>query len=572
MRVRQKCPTIRQRYTRNLLLVALPLIALFMLSSVYSVQVGNQKVAESNRRMVGYWAEQTEETLHRIELFLSNLSLNEQELSVLAMKGKADSATHAMLSLLDRFDTAALSFPVLSALFCYSAPNDLFAARFPDPYAMAYVERESMRRTVRAMLETKEGFDTKGWLPYYIGQRYYLLRFFMRDGAGVVAAVDIENLTPKSLDDQATVVYRALGDTQPMTGADFIQAEGIRLGQGDGPFYLSGNRGQYMVIEQPFEKAGFSMAFILSGSGFWDGLDGMQRMLLALSGLTVVLVFLMYRWVDHWLNAPISQLTGIMERIKRGDLDAQIETPFDTRELLQVRDTFNDMMSQINALKIDAYEREIERQHVELQYLHLQIRPHFFLNCLKGLFACAQQQKTQQMQEMILSISRHIRYWFQDTRTTVTLGEEVEYALNYIKIQQLSLVPPPTCEMQIDEALKDKRIPPFTIQTFVENAIKHEWRAGRPLHITVKAALLEDGGEAYADICVADNGDGFPDEMLAVLNAPRAEPFAKHHIGLNNIKQRLFLLYGNRAVAAFYNNPGSHAEIILPLNKEEGKS
>lgn len=568
MLIARKYPTFHQRYTRNLLTVVLPLIFSLFLSSFYSIRTSNEKVAESNQRMIGYWAEQTSETLGVIEMFLSNLALNETEMSVLSMQEKQDAATHAMLSLLDRFDTASLSFTALTGLFCYSQPNNLFADRFANPQTMSYEQREKMRQFVRKKMETRD-VDTKRWVPYRIGERYYLFRFFVRDGATVAAAVDIKNLTPGSLDDKVTVAYRRLSDGVMMTEEDFIAGEGIHLKQNGEAYYFSGSRKQYMVIEQSFEKAGFSMAFILAGSGFWDTLDTIQTLLLVLSVLSIVLVIGAHRWLDSWLNAPVRKLTEIMERIKSGELTAQIETPFQTHELLQVRDTFNDMISQIGALKIDAYEREIDRQHVELQYLHLQIRPHFYLNCLKSLYACAQQKKIEQMQEMILSISKHIRYWFQDTLTTVALSEEIHFALNYIRIHQLCLVPAPTYELCMEEALGDFPIPPFTVQTFVENAIKHEWHAGRQLHIMIRAALLVLEEGSFVNITVSDNGDGFPESMLETLNNPETTRYAQQHIGLNNIKQRLKLIYGESAVTAFHNNPGSVCEIILPAKEKK---
>lgn len=566
----RKTVTFRQWYTKNLLMLVLPLIALLLISSFYSISASNEKVAESNRRMVGYWAEQTESALTQMELFMSNVAYNEQEMSVLALKSSPEAATHALLMLLERFDAACLTFRELTSLFCSSSQNELFAGRFSSNNPLEYAQRESLRRFVRGIAES-DGYVKKAWMPYLVDDRFYLMRFFERGDASVIAVVGLEDLTPRSLDDKATVVYQRLSDGALASGEEFILREGIELLQGQKPFYISGNRRQFMVIEQPFAQADFSMAFILSGSGFWDGLDGVQILLLALSALSIVLVSFMHVFANRWLNEPISQLTGIMERIRCGELKAQIDTHFPMKEFAQVRDTFNDMMSQIHTLKIDAYERELDRQHVELQYLHLQIRPHFFLNCLKSLYACAQQNKTSQMQEMILSISNHIRYWFRNTLTTVTLSDEVGFAVNYIKIQQLCLAPAPTYELQIDETLNDFHIPPFTVQTFVENAIHHEWRAGQPLHIVIKATRLRNEEQDFASISVSDNGDGFPEEMLATLNNPATERYAQRHIGLNNIKQRIYLIYGERAVVAFYNNLGSHAEMILPIAPEEGE-
>lgn len=566
--MKQKCLTIRQRYTRNLLLIALPLAALLLISNYYSIRANNDKLAGSNRRMIGYWTEQTEEVLGTIELYLSNLTLNEREMNLLAVKSRPEDAMEAMLSLQNRFETAGQAFPEISGLFLYSAPNDLFAAHFPDLYGTTYQQREGMRMQMRELLSSVD-MALRGWAPRYIDGQYYLTRFFFLDGAGMAVAVDLDNLSPDSMGEQVTILYRELESDLPLTGKRFVDETGIVLGNEDATYHLSGDNERFMIIEQPIEKAGFTMVFVLSDAGFWDGLDEVQLIILTLSVFTILLIFGMYGWLNRWLNIPIKQLTEIMEKIKQGELESQIDTTFNTKELLQVRDTFNDMMAQIQNLKIDRYERELESQHMQLQYLYRQIRPHFFLNCLKSLYACAGQQKTEQMQEMILSLSNHIRYWFRDSRTLVTLDEEVSYAVNYIRIQQLSLVPPPTYEVDMDEAIRHHQIPPFTIQTFVENSIKHEWNPERPLHIIIRANIIEDDDGTYMNVCVADSGDGFPVDMLDALNNQQIEYYAQHHIGLNNIKHRLRLIYGDRALMAFYNNPGSHSEIIVPICGEE---
>ena len=431
--MKQKCLTIRQRYTRNLLLIALPLAALLLISNYYSVRANNEKLAESNRRMVEYWTEQTEENLSTIKLFLSNLMLNEREMNLLAVQSRPEDATEAMLSLLNRFDTAGQAFHEISGLFFYSTPNNLFAARFPNPYTLSYEQREKMRTEMRSLLYSADP-ALRRWTTRCIDEKYYLTRFFFREGADMAVSVALENLTQESLGDQATILYRTLDSKLPITGEEFVVQTGITLGNGSESYYLSGDNDRYMIMEQPIEKAGFAMVFVLSGSGFWDGLDAVHMTILVLSVFTIVIIFGMYRW----LNGPIEQLTQIMQRIKQGELESQIETTFNTKEVMQVRDTFNDMMMQIQHLRIDRYERELESQHMQLQYLYRQIRPHFFLNCLKSLYACACQQKTEQMQKMILSMSNHMRYWFRDSRTLVTLDEEVSYALNYIRIQQMS--------------------------------------------------------------------------------------------------------------------------------------
>lgn len=332
-RMKQKSLTIRQRYTRNLLLIALPLAALLLISNFYSIRVNNDKLAESNRRMIGYWTEQTEKTLGTIELYLSNLTLNEREMNLLAVQSRPEEAMEAMLSLQNRFKTAGQAFPEVSGLFLYSAPNNLFAAHFPDLNGTTYRQRESLRTQMREQLLSGNP-ELRGWAPHNIDGEYYLTRFFFLNGAGMSVAVDLDNLTPDSMGEQVTILYRDLENNLPLTGKQFVDETGITLGNEDETYYLSGDHERFMIIEQPIEKAGFAMVFIVSNSGFWDGLDSVQLVILTLSVLTILLIFGMYSWLNRWLNIPIRQLTEIMEKIKQGELESQIDMAFQTKELM----------------------------------------------------------------------------------------------------------------------------------------------------------------------------------------------------------------------------------------------
>ena len=179
-----------------------------------------------------------------------------------------------------------------------------------------------------------------------------------------------------------------------------------------------------------------------------------------------------------------------MEHIRAGDLGAKAEGKTNIREFNEVNETFNTMMTQIKDLKIESYEHEIETQKAELRYMQLQIRPHFFLNCLKSLYALAEAGKYDRIQKMILEISKHIRYIFTDT---------------------------------------------------------------------------------FADLTVTDNGGGFPEDVIAEINEPDSPLYAQNHVGINNVKKRLQLIYGDRALYAFFNRDmgermGSVSEILIPID------
>ena len=70
------------------------------------------------------------------------------------------------------------------------------------------------------------------------------------------------------------------------------------------------------------------------------------------------------------------------------------------------------MVSEIEKQKMLSYEETIEKQKAQMQYLQLQLKPHFYLNGLKTLNALTLARDWEKSQELILHISEQmcIRY------------------------------------------------------------------------------------------------------------------------------------------------------------------
>ena len=87
----------------------------------------------------------------------------------------------------------------------------------------------------------------------------------------------------------------------------------------------------------------------------------------------------------------------------------------------------------------------------------------------------------------------------------------------------------------------------------------------------MKAAVLCSGADTFADLTVTDNGGGFPEDVIAEINEPDSPLYAQNHVGINNVKKRLQLIYGDRALYAFFNRDmgermGSVSEILIPID------
>ena len=547
-----------------LLCIMIPLCVLLLLNNLYSVNVFNEKIAESNQRTVEFCVDQIERELTAVDETLIGVAAGNFDFMTLS-GGTSGLQSHlSSFMLIEQLKTVMPAYPDVHAFFIYSIPSNARRDYFTNGYS--YTDKQNIRAFVEQTVADGSITYEMKWKYAEVDSRYYIFRFFGGRGTCIAAMIPLDSLLRVGdwrIDDMTVAAFTSQ-DGAPLTQRQFIEKHDIAL-DGKGSYFLSGNREKFMVIGRDIQDTDCRLVFLLSGVGYLDALDPVQLLFLAMSVLAVLLIPGLITWVGHTIIIPLQSVTKTMQEIQSGNLAAQVETEGHVEEFRQMGDTFNMMMRQINTLKIQTYEHQIETQKAQLKYLQLQIRPHFFLNCLKSIYAFAQQKQYQKLQKLILRFSNHIRYIFQDCMEFVPLDRELNHVRNYMEIQGISNLHPPICSIQADPGLLQLPIPPLLIQTFVENAVKHETNPDKALEVSVEVKWLEHENERDVNIIVSDNGSGFPEKILGEINQSNGSVYAQHHVGLNNIKKRLALIYGSRARIAFYNSKkGSVSDIVIP--------
>lgn len=150
-------------------------------------------------------------------------------------------------------------------------------------------------------------------------------------------------------------------------------------------------------------------------------------------------------------------------------------------------------------------ERESEQLH--LQQVLEQIDPHFLFNSLNSLYALIR-CNPEQAREFTLTLSRVYRRVLERRKQILsTLSEEIDFTWQYYTLQKIRFDNRIELTTAIDPALRNRRIPSMSLQTLVENAVKHNSITSRnPLHIRIRTEgdtlLIEnnftprDGGDA----------------------------------------------------------------------------
>ena len=194
---------------------------------------------------------------------------------------------------------------------------------------------------------------------------------------------------------------------------------------------------------------------------------------------------------------------------------------------------------------------EKELTVARLNLLHAQVEPHFLYNTLASAQLLTRSEPAQ-ADRMLGHLIQYLRHSLPSADESLsTLGDELERTRAYLEIIRIRMGPRLAMEVDVPDALRTTALPPMMLQTLVENAIKHGLEP-KPGGGTVWIFARRD--EDRVMVTVADNGQGF-----GVATGGTG-------IGLKNVRERLRLLYGERASLAVVANvpDGVAATITVP--------
>ncbi len=291
-------------------------------------------------------------------------------------------------------------------------------------------------------------------------------------------------------------------------------------------------------------------------------LDKNQLLLLPLIVLAVLAIPTVFILFLYRLLRPIYRLTKSFQIVGAGNHDYRIRQESPILEVNQIFSGFDIMMDNITAEEEQNRRSEMEAIQAKLQYLQLQIRPHFFLNCLKNVYSMADLNKTKEIQELVLFLSQYLRYSFQDVTAFTTLVNEMEAVKDYVGLMKC-MSPEATLEFSLDSEVLNAKCLPLTALTFVENCFKYQ-KGVTPLKITVKASMVREGIAPFVKITIKNNGGGFDPKVMEEINGtdPSQFVYRSEKVGITNVKYRLWHSYQGRS-CVLLSSEGNEAIVTI---------
>ena len=326
----------------------------------------------------------------------------------------------------------------------------------------------------------------------------------------------------------------------------------------------------YFVIEIPFARAPFKILTFLANQGMYEKYFAIQTALILL-GVSILgtLIFIM-QYVQRRVLHPIQRFADNLLKYDDPEQFVFDITSSELKELEQANEQFRNLLRQIKRLKITLYENELNKQKIQMDYLQLQIKPHFYLNCLNFIYQMIDLGYGDEAKKMSAVTSDYLRYLFRSNTDFVDIRSELKHVENYLEIQKMRYQDAFTWYIEQDEESMDAVIPPLMIQTFVENSIRHTVSFERSVEITILVFAEEYQGEPSVHITITDSGRGFPPEILDQMNKGGGLlPEDGHRVGITNCIKRMNYFYHGKGVMEFYNSPlgGAVVDIYLPVKR-----
>jgi two-component system LytT family sensor kinase len=202
-------------------------------------------------------------------------------------------------------------------------------------------------------------------------------------------------------------------------------------------------------------------------------------------------------------------------------------------------------------------EQERRLAQAELRALRAQISPHFLYNALAAVAANIHVDP-EAAREQLIDFAEFTRYLFRDGRSYVSLGEEVEHVVRYLRLEQARFPGALDVRVEVEPQTRSAIVPTMSLQPLAENAIRHGVRraSGSRGTITIRAVALDD----QVELSVSDDGAGF---TLGGGGARRSA--AGGGIGLANVDGRLRSTFGEGYGLRIDSAPGRGTTVAMTV-------
>ncbi len=280
--------------------------------------------------------------------------------------------------------------------------------------------------------------------------------------------------------------------------------------------------------------------------------------------LTVSFIFIMV--AIRKLVLPIRELLQSMQSFGEGNLS--VRAAYQSRdEIGQITGAYNRMAENIQNLLEQVYSLELANKESEIEFLKMQINPHFLYNTLDTISWFGFTNGCEEVSDLAVSLAKLLRSSIKND-DMITVRDEVQTVQDYLQIQRYRFEDRFTVNYDISETANICYMPNFLLQPLIENSIMHGLEDQMKKGIlTIRIYRRE-----WLYFLISDNGKGMNPEQIRLLMAQCKDMKSRTAIGLKNVYRRLQLLYGKDCCFSIESAPdqGTQISFRIPVIIKKG--
>lgn len=317
-------------------------------------------------------------------------------------------------------------------------------------------------------------------------------------------------------------------------------------GKTTGSFYQKVQGTDMMVTFYTSQKTGWKIIHMVPYSYYVREIRMIGWIILFMAILCLVVIWILSYSIAVRISNPLKRLAKAMNEV--GGKNFTVSVPVVTKdEVGLICSGFNSMVTDIRQLFNTVIEEEKEKRRINLMSLQYQINPHFLYNTLSSVRFLAIADKSDNVAEMILVLSRLLRNTINKVGKMIKVSEELKNLKDYVFLQQIRYKNRIVVDYDVDEEIMNYKMPGMLLQPLVENAIEHGLSSAlahnaRECRLKISAARVDD--QQVFEIW--DNGKGMTEkQILDVFNdCDDGMEDKPAHIGIKNIHDRLRFQFG----------------------------
>ncbi|MBR2063026.1 MAG: sensor histidine kinase, partial [Anaerotignum sp.] len=347
---------------------------------------------------------------------------------------------------------------------------------------------------------------------------------------------------------------------QELIESGYLQEKKIDLHKSEDNRYLdAGDEKEY--FSKTIGYTGWKIVGVVQNEGislnsFKSGLLIVFLLLFFLSVMALINMHLSKR-----LSAPMQRLEEAVNKIEAGDLDTHIE-PSGFYEVWHLGRAISDMQDTLKQLMDDIVAEHEAKRRSELMVLQNQINPHFLYNTLDIIVWMIENEKREEAVEVVTALARFFRISLSNGKTIIPVEDEIEHVRNYLMIQERRFKNRFSYTLDVEEGLGQYGTIKLILQPIVENCIYHAMEFMDGDGIIQISARKEEETILFT---VSDNGCGMTEDIVEQIMAGKKVSKGKGGVGLQNVQERLQLVFGDGFGMMIHSEPDEGTEVSIRI-------